>query len=69
MAGFGLDADNEHAWRTALEQVPPNLPVTRYGISVAPSGRSAAVVIGAVGALGRAACASFIAESKRDAAR
>ena len=48
MAGFGLDADNANAWRTALAQVPPNLPVTRYGISVAESGRSAAVVFGAV---------------------
>jgi uncharacterized protein YkwD len=48
MAGFGLDEDNRDAWRTALQQVPPNLPVTRYGISVAQSGRSAAVVFGAV---------------------
>ena len=48
MAGFGLDAENGDAWRTALQQVPPNLPVTRYGISVAESGRSAAVVFGAV---------------------
>lgn len=48
MAGFGLDTDNGEAWRTALAQVPPNLPVTRYGISVAQSGRSAAVVFGAV---------------------
>jgi uncharacterized protein YkwD len=48
MAGFGLDAENGGAWRTALGQVPPNLPVTRYGVSVAQSGRSAAVVFGAV---------------------
>ncbi|MET0789958.1 MAG: CAP domain-containing protein [Polyangiaceae bacterium] len=48
MAGFGLDAQNANAWRKALEQVPPNLPVTRYGISVAQSGRSASVVFGAV---------------------
>ncbi len=48
MAGFGLGANDEPAWRTALTQVPPNLPVTRYGISVAESGRSAAVVFGAV---------------------
>ncbi len=48
MAGFGMDSNNAEAWRTALSQVPPNLPVTRYGISVAESGRSAAVVFGAV---------------------
>ncbi len=34
------------SWREALAKVPPNLPVTRYGIRLSPSGRAAAVVFG-----------------------
>jgi len=45
---FGLDDEHEGAWRAALAQVPPNIPVTRYGVSVSKSGRSAAVAFGAV---------------------
>jgi uncharacterized protein YkwD len=47
MAGFGMEADGE-MWRDALARVPPNMPVNRFGISVSNSGRSAAVVFGAV---------------------
>ncbi|MEO8901823.1 MAG: CAP domain-containing protein [Polyangiaceae bacterium] len=48
MAGFSLDAENSEAWRDALARVPPNLPVTRFGVSVSASGRTAAVMFGAV---------------------
>ncbi len=47
MAGFGTEADGD-MWRDALARVPPNMTVNRFGISVARSGRSAAVVFGAV---------------------
>ncbi|HEX3850488.1 MAG TPA: CAP domain-containing protein [Polyangiaceae bacterium] len=47
MAGFGTEADGE-VWRDALARVPPNMAVNRFGISVSNSGRSAAVVFGAV---------------------
>ncbi len=47
MAGFGTE-DNGDTWKKAIEQVPPNMPITRYGVSVSKSGRSAAVVLGAV---------------------
>ena len=48
MSGFSLDPEHSGTWRTGLERVPPNLPVTRCGISVSPSGHTAAVVFGAV---------------------
>ncbi len=48
MAGFSLDAENGEAWREALARVPPNLPITRFGVSVSDSGRTAAVMFGAV---------------------
>ena len=35
------------AWREQLERLPTNLPVTRYGLVVSPSGSTAAVVLGA----------------------
>ena len=47
MAGFGTEADGD-MWRDALSRVPPNMVVNRYGVSVSASGRSAAVVFGAV---------------------
>ena len=47
MAGFGTEADG-NMWRDALARVPPNMAVNRFGISVSNSGRSAAVVFGAV---------------------
>jgi uncharacterized protein YkwD len=47
MAGFGTEADGE-MWRDALARVPPNMAINRFGISVSNSGRSAAVVFGAV---------------------
>jgi len=47
LAGFGLNDSHASDWRTALEQVPANVPVTRFGVSVSDSGRSAAVVFGA----------------------
>jgi uncharacterized protein YkwD len=36
------------AWREQLERLPENLPITRYGIFVSPSGSTASVVLGAV---------------------
>ena len=48
MAGFGIGAPGSDGWRTTLAQVPPNIPVTRYGVAVSKSGHSAAVVLGAV---------------------
>jgi uncharacterized protein YkwD len=47
-SAFGLDAEHEGTWRSTLAQVPPNMPITRYGVSVSNSGRSAAVLFGAV---------------------
>ncbi|HKO49916.1 MAG TPA: CAP domain-containing protein [Polyangiaceae bacterium] len=45
---FALDDEHRETWRAALAQVPPNMPITRYGVSVSRSGRSAAVTFGAV---------------------
>jgi uncharacterized protein YkwD len=45
---FGFDGGDDGNWREALAQVPPNMPITRYGVSVSKSSRSAAVVFGAV---------------------
>src|SRR6478609_1144921 len=45
-AGFGIDQSD--AWRDQLERVAGNMPITRYGIRVSPSGRSAAVIFGSV---------------------
>jgi uncharacterized protein YkwD len=36
------------AWRDQLEHAPRNVAITRYGIRVSPSGRSAAVMFGSV---------------------
>ena len=44
-SAFGVGQD---LWRDQLEQTARNVPITRYGVSVSPSGRSAAVVYGAV---------------------
>jgi uncharacterized protein YkwD len=48
MVGFSLDAENGEAWRDALARVPENLPITRFGVSVSASGRTAVVMLGAV---------------------
>ena len=48
MAGFELNAGHAELWRDAIGRVPANLPITRFGVSVSDSGRSAAVVFGAV---------------------
>lgn len=47
MAGFDLHSGQNTVWRDAIGRVPANMPITRYGISVAPDGR-AAVVFGNV---------------------
>jgi len=47
LAGFGLNDSHASDWRAALQQVPANVPVTRFGVSVSNSARSAAVVFGA----------------------
>ncbi|HWZ91348.1 MAG TPA: CAP domain-containing protein [Polyangiaceae bacterium] len=44
MAAF--DMQHQDPWRDQLERAPRNVPITRYGIRVSPSGRSAAVVYG-----------------------
>ena len=48
MAGFELRTGQDSLWRDAIGRVPANLPITRYGISVTPDGRAAAVVFGNV---------------------
>lgn len=42
--------DEGHArdWWEALEQIPKNVPVNRFGVSVSPAGRVSAVVYGSV---------------------
>jgi uncharacterized protein YkwD len=47
-SAFGLDPEHEGTWRGTLAQVPRNMPITRYGLSVSKSSRSAAVLFGAV---------------------
>jgi uncharacterized protein YkwD len=44
MAAF--DMQHPDTWREQLERAPSNVAITRYGIRVSPSGRSAAVVYG-----------------------
>src|SRR6478735_3483254 len=41
-----FDANAHQDWGTLLEIIPPNMPITRYGIRLSPSGRSGAVVFG-----------------------
>ena len=48
MAGFDLRSSQGNLWRDAIGRVPANMPITRYGISVTPDGREAAVVLGSV---------------------
>jgi len=48
MAGFELRSGQGDLWRDAIGRVPANMPITRYGISVRPGGRVAAVVFGNV---------------------
>ncbi len=45
-AAFGMQ--QQDAWREQLERAASNMPITRYGIRVSPSGRSAAVLFGSV---------------------
>lgn len=46
---FPLDASGSEAWQQALASIAANMPVSRYGISVSPSARYAALVLGDVG--------------------
>lgn len=47
VAGFSAGPTaGDSSWRRALEQVPANVPITRYGLRVSPSNASAAVVFG-----------------------
>ncbi|MEI9938616.1 MAG: CAP domain-containing protein [Pseudomonadota bacterium] len=46
IAVFGMQ--QQDTWRDQLERAPSNMPVTRYGIRVSPSGRSAVVLFGSV---------------------
>jgi uncharacterized protein YkwD len=43
----GFDMQDQSVWRNWLEQLPTNMVVNRYGIRVSPSGRAAAIVVGA----------------------
>jgi len=48
MAGFELRSGKNELWRAAIERVPANMPITRYGIQLTSDGRAAAVVFGNV---------------------
>jgi len=48
MAGFDWHSGQSDVWRDAIGRVPANMPINRYGISVARDGRAAAVVFGNV---------------------
>jgi len=48
MAGFELRSGTKDLWRAALERVPANMPITRYGIQLTSDERAAAVVFGNV---------------------
>lgn len=43
-----FDAHAPQDWDAQLELIPRNMPITRYGIRLSPSGRSGAVVFGAM---------------------
>jgi uncharacterized protein YkwD len=43
-----FDADRSRDWLEALEQIPKNVPVNRFGVSTSPAGRVSAVVYGSV---------------------
>jgi hypothetical protein len=45
---MAFDTRTQETWREQIERTPSNVPITRYGISLSPSGQSAAVVFGAV---------------------
>lgn len=45
-AAFGMQ--QRELWREQLERAPSNVPITRYGIRVSPSGHSAVVLFGSV---------------------
>jgi len=46
IAAAVLGMDQQSIWRDQLERTPANMRITRYGIRVSPSGRSAAVIFG-----------------------
>ena len=46
LAAFGMD--QQDSWQEQLERAPSNVPITRYGIRVSPSGHSAVVLFGSV---------------------
>jgi uncharacterized protein YkwD len=45
---MAFETHHEATWREQIERTPKNVPITRYGISLSPSGQSAAVVLGNV---------------------
>lgn len=46
IAAIVVGMDQPDLWREQLERTPSNMPITRYGIRVSPSGHSAAVLFG-----------------------
>ncbi|MEI9954351.1 MAG: hypothetical protein WDO74_36615 [Pseudomonadota bacterium] len=46
LAAFGMQ--QQDSWRHQLERAPSNVPITRYGIRVSPSGLSGVVLFGSV---------------------
>jgi uncharacterized protein YkwD len=47
IAGFAVwNTADEPLWRRQLDRIPANIPITRYGVRVSPSGASAAVAFG-----------------------
>jgi uncharacterized protein YkwD len=48
MAVFSPGSDGSDAWKHAIQQVPNNMPITRFGVTVSQSGRRACVVFGSV---------------------
>src|SRR5689334_823136 len=43
-----FDTEQSQTWREALAHIPQNMQLNRFGVSVSPAGRSAAVVFGGV---------------------
>jgi uncharacterized protein YkwD len=48
MATFTPSGESADAWQHAIEQIPRNMPITRFGVTVSQSGRLACVVFGSV---------------------
>jgi uncharacterized protein YkwD len=47
-AATAFDADPALDWREALDRIPKNVPINRFGVSSSPTTRSSAVVLGNV---------------------